>query len=213
MKKTMLPVLLVLVLLCASCSVAPGSEIRSVSIEDRLAQIDAYKETIPARTEVPVSPSATLSFRDIAFGSTMSDVEAAESQALIQAYSNALDFEPVTVYSYSMQLTYWFNDYDQFYSGAYSMTQNEFLPVMEDLQSHLEAEFGNPNEAGYYYDSTTPVTDASDEEAVAAIDNGEAYYFASYNGPNGLRVELYIEASDSGGYACYIYNSDPAYMY
>ncbi len=213
MKKTMLPLFLVLVLVCASCSAAPGSQINSASIEERLAQIDAYKESIPARTEVPVSPSATLSFRDIAFGSMMSDVEAAETQALTQAYSNALDFEPVTVYSYSMQLTYWFNDYGQFYSGAYSMTQSEFMPAMEDLQSHLASEFGDPNEAGYYYDSETPVTDASNDEAIAVIDNGEAYYFASYNGANGLRVELYIEASDSGGYACYIYYTDPAYMY
>lgn len=213
MKKTMLPLLLILVLMCASCSVAPGSEISSASIEERLAQIDAYKGTIPARTEAPVTPSATLSFRNIAFGSTMSDVEAAETQPLIQAYSNALDFEPVTVYSYSMQLTYWFNDYGQFYSGAYSMPQSEFTPAMEELQSHLTAEFGSPNEAGYYYDSETPVTDASDEEAVAAIDKGEAYYFASYNVSDGLLVELYIEASDSGGYTCYIYYTDPAYMY
>ncbi len=212
MRKVLLPLLIVLVLMCASCSAA--SDTGGASVEERLAQIDAYKETISTRTEPEASGSVTsaLSFRGIPFGSTMSEVKSAEMQPLTNEYSDALDFEPVTIYSYSMVPSYWFNGTGLFYSGSYSVTQSDYQPAVENLQSALTAEFGEPAETGYYDYSHTSITFASNDEAVAAIRGGEAYYLTSYTGGDGLSVDFYAESDGSGGFACYIFYSDPAFI-
>ncbi len=211
--KKMLLLLSFIALMCASCTAVPDIGTSGASVEERLTQIDAYKETIPDRTEASDNLLSALSFRGIPFGSTMSEVKAAETLEVTEVYSDALDFEPVIIYSYSMVPSCWFNEAGVFYSGSYSMTQSDYAPAVQNLASSLTSEFGEPVEIGYYDYSHISVNFASDDEAIAAMRNGEAYYYVSYTGTGGLSIEFYAEADGSDGFGFYIFYSDPAYQY
>jgi hypothetical protein len=212
-RKAMTFTLLVIsALLLASCAAIADSQVNHTSIENRLEKLDAFKQTIPARPAALAGELSALSFRSVAFGSTMTSVKAVETQPLANSYSNALDFEPVSFYSYSMQPTYWFNETGQLYSGSYSMQHSDYAAIAQDLQSRLTADFGQPAEVSYYDYSYGAVTFASGPEAQAAIDSGDTYYFVSYADSDGLTIELYVQGASAGGYEFYIYFTDPAFM-
>ena len=214
MKKALLPLMICALFLSASCSADVNREADSAAIEERLAQLDAYKQTYEDAegTDSPLTSGGAVTaqaFRGIPFGSTMSQVKEAETLELTKAYNNALDFETVSVYSYPMLVTYWFDELGQMNYGLYSMTNSAYLPVLQNLKASLSADYGEPAEAGYYTDSTTLVSFASNEEAVAAIDASEAYYYAEYTDAEGLEVTLYAENA-AQGYSFYIYYTSAA---
>ena len=205
--------LVISALLLVSCTAIADSQVNHASIENRLEKLDALKQAIPARPIALAGSLSVLSFRGVAFGSTMANVKDIETQPLADSYSNALDFQPVSFYSYSMHPTYWFNETGQLYSGSYSMQHSEYAAIAQDLQSRLTADFGQPAVASYYDYNYGAVTFASEAEAQAAIDSGDTYYFVSYASSDGLTVELYVQAASAGGYEFYIYFTDPGYMY
>ncbi len=199
-------------LLLASCAAAADSQVDHASIEERLEALDAYKQTIPVRPAAPDGLSA-LSFRGVAFGPTAANVKAAETQPLSHSFSNAVDYAPVSFYSYSMHVTCWFNESGQLYSGSYSMQHSEYAAVVQDIQARLAADHGQPAKSGYYDFGHNDISFASEPDAQAAIEGGDAYYYESYNGAGGLTVELYVQGAGVGGYEFYIYFTDPAFMH
>lgn len=212
-KRTILALVLtaVSVLLFASCA-APDGSVGYASSQRGPAASDAYKEALQSQSAAPVEGSSPLSFRGIAFGATVSEVIFTETLDIAGPYSNALDFEPVEMYTYNMTPTYWFDEASLFFSGSYSMQQSEYATVTQTLQAHLTADYGQPAEAGYYDFENSSVSFASEDEAVTAVDSSSAYYYVSYNTSSGLVVELFVQASEAGGYDHYIYYTDPAYM-
>lgn len=213
-KKTILALVLtaVSVLLFASCAAREDDSVAYASAQQGPAASDAHKEALQSQSAAPVEGASPLSFRGIAFGATVTEVIFTETLDIVGPYSNALDFEPVEMYTYNMTPTYWFDEASLFFSGSYSIQQSEYATVTQTLQAHLTTDYGQPAQAGYYDFDNSSVSFASEDEAVAAIDSGGAYYYVSYNTSSGLVVELFVQASEAGGYDHYIYYTDPAYM-
>jgi hypothetical protein len=213
MRKVALAMVLltVLALLLSSCAAGQnGSSAKGTPPVTTPENTAAEPTVAVGEGGVTFAVKSDLSFQNVAFGSTWDEVSADKTLKITKTYMNAMDAEPVVVYSYRMQPTFWFDSAGQFFSGSYSMEQKDYVSVTGKLQDRLTVDYGEPAEVAFYNFDDQPVTFPSEEEAIAAIGKGNAFYCVTYNCPDGLQVELYVQSVNSDQYQYYIYYTDPA---
>jgi len=203
-------VFLAAVLLCA-CGGIPDSDVDIDSVKGRLKQIDAYKKSVPENREARQDYStADATFRGFNFGVSKEMVGAMETLALSEQYNDALDYTGSTLYGYDMLLTYWFNKDNQLYSAGYSMQNDQYSDTMNRLIARLRGDYGEPYQTGYYDDTNAAVTFNTEREALQAVDDGNAYYYAAFADDFGTQIELCVQNSDAG-YQYWVCYTDYSY--
>lgn len=212
MKKSLfILMILFITIMIGACTEIPDSQVDISVIQNKLDTLDAYKESLP---DVKASEQdydiTDATFRGIYFGTSMDMVGTLETLPLSEQYSDALDYTGSGVYSYDMLLTYWFNSNDQLFSASYSMNNSELFETFDALMTGLQSDFGEPLELSYYDDSNASVTFDSQEQALNAVDNDGAYYYAYFVDDNGINIELYAMKGDTD-YEFWVYYTDYSY--
>ena len=209
--KALVLMILLAVTLLGACTAIPDNKVDMTAVQQKLNAIDAYKAGIKDNQVVEQDYDAAQgTFRSFNFGVSKEIVQSMETLPLEKAYTDALDYTGSGIYGYDMLLTYWFNGDDQFHSASYSMEGDNYLDTVSSLKAGLSGDYGEPTESGYYDSADTAVSFASDIEALQAVDNEGAYYYASYQDANGISVELYARKIDTG-YDYWVYYTDYTY--
>lgn len=130
---TMIAMLVATMLVLCGCA---GVGAQASDIYDRLDKLDAYKEiTIEHRVSSEQEQDAMQAygtFRNVPYGYNMFDVIRLETLGAVQAYDNAIDFELVGIFGYTMLPTYWFNADEQMYRGSYYARTSDYIKVVID---------------------------------------------------------------------------------
>ncbi len=191
--------LIAVVLVLCGCS---GISVPAGDIYERLDKLDAFKETTESQriesgnergeTSRGVM-QASGTFRNVPYGYSLFDIKRLETLGVVEEYDNAIDFELVSIFGYSMLPTYWFNLSEQMFRGSYyARTSDELKSVIDSFLGQLNDLYGTALEMNYY-DFSNDVVYPTDEIAEQqAISSGQAYFYAWYSYDE-IDVELYIE--------------------
>lgn len=191
---TIIAMLVAAVLVLCGCS---GVNTPTGDMYDRLDKLDAFKETakelkVSSEQERDVT-QAYGAFRNVPYGYNMFDVIRLETLNVVEEYDNAIDFELVDIFGYSMLPTYWFNTSDQMYRGSYYVrTSGDMKGVIDSLLGQLNEMYGGAHETTYYDFDNDVLYPESDAAAQQAISSGDAYFYAWYSYDE-VDVEMYIE--------------------
>ena len=202
-------------LMLCGCSISSSDT--SQDVQDRLDKLDELKKTIeqiPAAARESLEAQASGAFRDVPYGSSRDDVFFLENQDTLEEFDNAIDFEYVEIFGYQMLPTYWFNANEQMYRGSYYMkTDEEIIDIMRAFLPQLEELFGSALETSYY-NYGNELLELSEAKAIAAVSEGNAYFYAWYY-YDIIDIELYIEvdtsAKDVPIYEVYVNFTDYTY--
>jgi len=187
-------------------------------IYDRLELVDEFaEESVPVQAQSSAAQYKDGTFRSVPFGSYRVEVMNAEPLALAYEYSNAVEYYPALVFNYSMTPTYFFNSYDQFYSGSYSMTSEEsFKTISSKMTGMLIGLYGQPENKNYYDYNDNVFTVSNGDNVISYINNGTVYYYVWFSYDD-IDIELVIEAEEPNQtiqkYNIYIYYTDYTYNY
>ena len=191
--------------------------VRLVIMMSRAApSVSAGEESLEPSGQATPEATAVRSgrkFCGIAFGTSRDAVLKEKQEDIVDDYTNAVAAKPISVYGCRMQPTFWFNAAGLLMSGSYEMVSEDYDAVTKKLKDGLTADYGTPAEASWYDYNDQPVAFSSSAEAKAAVEDGSVFYCVTYDSPDGLKVELYVQGAESGGYyEFYIYYTDPDFM-
>jgi hypothetical protein len=208
-KKTALILVMMFVVALGACASGQNDVATPSSTPTEMVSLEPSGQAAPEAT----ATSSGRMFRGVAFG-TSRDAVLKEKQAdIVDDYTNAVTTKPVSIYDFRMQPTFWFSAAGLLTSGSYEMVSDDYDTTIKKLKEGLVADYGDSTEEAWYDYNDQPVAFSSAAEAKAAVENGSAFYCVTYNSPDGLKVELYVQGAKSGGfYEFYVYYTDPDFM-
>lgn len=188
--------IVVAALALCGCSLSSQDHV-SQNVQNRLDKLDELKERIaeqnPQPSGEPFEANVNGRFRDVPYGYNRTDVVRIETLDVVEEFDNAIDFDYVEMFGYSMLPTYWFNANEQMYRGSYYMkTDEEIIDVTRTLLPQLKSLYGNAMETNYY-NYSNEIIELSEAKAIAAVKEGTAYFYVWYS-YGAIDVEVYIEA-------------------
>jgi hypothetical protein len=196
-------------MLLSACTGITDSGVNKSAVQEKLKTIDEYKAGITG-SQVKDNDLMDGTFRSFKFGVSKEIVQSMETLPLNEEFTDALDYSGSGIYGYDMMLTYWFSGDNQLYSASYSMENSKYTDTVNGLMEALSGEYGDPAEAGSFDSAETAVTFDSDTEAMQAVDNDGAYYYAVFVDSSGIDIELYARKIGTG-YDYWVYYTDYSY--
>ncbi len=192
--KAISAILVVAMMLLAGCT---DNTPEVSNVNERLDALDDFKQTMQEQRIASGNEHGVMqayaTFRNILYGSSMSTVKQLETLEIVEEYDNAIDFELVAMYGYSMLPTYWFNSSGQLYRGSYyAQTQSNMKSVIDSLLAQLNSVYGDALEINYYTFANKIVNFNSDAAAQQAVSSRQAYFYAWY-AYDEIDVEVFIE--------------------